>query len=78
MKNTHSSKTTRRSFLAASAAVAAASVHAPGILRAQAGKKINFAIHWIPRGDFAAYYLARERGYYAQAGCLPITGPSVG
>lgn len=43
-------------------------VQAPSVLRAQARKKINLAIHWIPRGDFCAYYLALERGYYAQAG----------
>jgi NitT/TauT family transport system substrate-binding protein len=58
--------TSRRSFLVRAAA--AALMQAPSILRAQTPKKINFAIHWIPRGDFAAYYLARERGYYAQAG----------
>ncbi len=61
------SATTRRRFLVGTAGLAAL-VQAPAIVRAQAARKINFAIHWIPRGDFAAYYLARERGYYAQAG----------
>lgn len=71
MSKGHRKLTSRRQFLAGTAGLAAL-VQAPGVLRAQAGKKINFAIHWIPRGDFAAYYLARERGYYAQAG-LDVT-----
>jgi NitT/TauT family transport system substrate-binding protein len=72
MSKSVKSSTTRRSFLASTGAGIALLIQSPAVLRAQANKKINMAIHWIPRGDFAAYYLARERGYYAQAG-LDIT-----
>ena len=57
--------------------IAAASLTAigtPAVIRAQTPglKRVNLAIHWIPRGDFCAYYLALQRGYYAQAG-LDVT-----
>lgn len=56
------------------AAAGLAAISAPAVIRAQTPglKRVNLAIHWIPRGDFCAYYLALQRGYYAQAG-LDVT-----
>ena len=36
--------------------------------RAQSLKPITMAIQWVPRGEYATYYLAREKGYYREHG----------
>ena len=56
---------TRRGILQSSLLLAA-----PVLARAQSRplKRVTLAIHYLPRGDYAPYYLARERGYYADRG----------
>ena len=57
----------RRGILAAGAGMIG-SICLPRIARAQAKTKLTLAILFVARGDFAPYYLARERGYYAESG----------
>lgn len=81
MKRTEDSRrtgVTRRAVLkqtgSAIVMAGAASFAMPAVVRAETpGRKaINLTIHWIPRGDFGAYYLALQRGYYSQVG-LDVT-----
>lgn len=39
---------------------------------AQAQEKFTFALNWFPVGDHAAYWVAKEKGYFAEAG-LDVT-----
>ena len=59
---------TRRTLLTATAGTLAA----PTILRAAPLKKVTLVIQFFARGDYAQYYLALERGYYAERG-LDVT-----
>lgn len=63
---------TRRGFLKTSGAVTAAAIGAPNILKAAPLKKVNFVIQYFARGDYAEYYLALDRGYFAKRG-LDVT-----
>src|SRR5689334_19370663 len=60
-------KPSRRTLLS-SAGLIAAGLALPRRVRSAQPAKLTLAILFVPRGDFAPYYLARERGYYAQAG----------
>ena len=60
-------KPSRRTLLSSAGLVAAGLALPRGVNSAQPAK-LTLAILFVPRGDFAPYYLARERGYYAQAG----------
>ena len=66
----------RRTLLTSSGALVAvggfATVASPHVARAQAKTPVTLAIQFFARGDYASYYLARERGYYAEAG-LDVT-----
>lgn len=68
MRRSHSPKTISRRNVLISGGFFAGGLGFPNIIRAQAQTKLTLAILFVPRGDFAPYYLARERGYYAQAG----------
>lgn len=35
---------------------------------AQGSDKIRFTAHWLPQAQFAGYYIAKEKGFYAKAG----------
>ena len=48
------------------AAIAVASTL--GAAQAQAQEKINFVLNWVPGGDHAPVYWAREQGWYSDAG----------
>jgi NitT/TauT family transport system substrate-binding protein len=65
---------TRRGFLKASGGIvtAATTLAAPNLLRAAPLKKVTFVIQYFARGDYAEYYLALDRGYYAKRG-LDVT-----
>jgi len=51
---------------------AGALLSAPRLALSQPATKVTLTINFIPRGDFAFPYLARERGYYAEHG-LDVT-----
>lgn len=63
----------RRSVVISGAGAAAALIARPGLALSQGKRKnVTLTINFIPRGDFAFPYLARERGYYAEHG-LEVT-----
>lgn len=51
---------------------AAASALWAGVASAQAPEKFTFALNWFAVGDHAAYWVALEKGYFAQRG-LDVT-----
>jgi NitT/TauT family transport system substrate-binding protein len=64
---------TRRVFLkASSGAAAAVALATPNLASAAPAKKVTFVIQYFARGDYAQYYLALVRGYYAKRG-LDVT-----
>lgn len=70
---TKSSTLSRRKIVLGGAGAAASLFACPGLALSQTKTtKITLTINFIPRGDFAFPYLARERGYYAQHG-LDVT-----
>jgi len=52
--------------------VLAAAVLLVGSARAQTAEKFTFALNWFPVGDHAAYWVALDKGYFAQRG-LEVT-----
>ena len=60
----------RRSLLAGSAAVSAvvATGALPWVSRAQDLTKVTLALDWYPNANHAGLFLAKERGYFAEAG----------
>ena len=57
----------------AAAALVAAAILWPGSAAAQAApEKFNFALNWFAVGDHAAYWVALDKGYFAQRG-LDVT-----
>ena len=59
----------RRTVLKYASSVVIAGMATPSILRAQGSTtRATLSIHYLPRGDYAPYYLAKERGYYAEKG----------
>ena len=54
-----------KSLLAGAAIMIAASISAG---QANAADKINFVLNWVPGGDHAPIYWAREQGWYTDAG----------
>jgi NitT/TauT family transport system substrate-binding protein len=50
----------------------AASLSQASIAGAQAAEKFLFALNWFPVGDHAAYWVALDKGYYAERG-LDVT-----
>jgi NitT/TauT family transport system substrate-binding protein len=48
--------------------IALAAVFAAGILQLNAAEKIHFVLNWVPGGDHAPVYWAKEQGWYADAG----------
>src|SRR5216110_3412596 len=61
----------KRSVSAVAAAMAAVSFLATPAI-AQSPEKFTFALNWFPVGDHAAYWVALEKGYFAQRG-LDVT-----
>jgi NitT/TauT family transport system substrate-binding protein len=55
----------RRSLLAAAAAAPAI---LPGLGRAQGTQRATLRLKWLPQTQFAGFYLAKARGYYAAEG----------
>ena len=53
-------------LLVAAAAFAAASFAAEDAPKAL--KKASLTLHWYPQTQFAGYYMAREKGFFAQRG----------
>lgn len=47
---------------------ALAAVFAAGMLQATAAEQINFVLNWVPGGDHAPVYWAKEQGWYSDAG----------
>ena len=63
----------RRTVLGrASATAAAISLPWAGIARAQTLTPLTLTIQFVPRGEYATYYTAREKGYYKERG-LDVT-----
>ncbi len=64
---------TRRSLLKKTS-LATAGTFFPFIhtANAQSLTPITMAIQWVPRGEYATYYMAREKGYYKERG-LDVT-----
>ena len=64
---------TRRSLLK-NTSLATAGTFFPFIhsAKAQSLTPITMAIQWVPRGEYATYYMAREKGYYKESG-LDVT-----
>lgn len=54
-----------KSLLASAAFVAAGTL---GAAQSSAAETINFVLNWVPGGDHAPVYWAREQGWYADAG----------
>ena len=68
-KKTERSGPSRRDVLLTSGGAAASLLAMPNLALSQGARtKITLSILFIPRGDYAAYYLANERGYYAEQG----------
>lgn len=69
-------RTTALSSFLAVLALAAATVAAP----ASAADKVTLQLKWLPQAQFAGYYVAAAKGYYAEAG-LDVTikpgGPDI-
>ena len=63
-----------RRFLLAAAALCGLAVHA------QAADKLTLQLKWVPQAQFAGYYVAAAKGFYAEAG-LDVTinpgGPDI-
>src|SRR5262245_1615863 len=74
------SHVTRRSFLAASAAVAAGSLAARRPARAQSLEKLTFGTNWKAQAEHGGYYQAVATGIYKKLG-LDVTirmgGPQI-
>ena len=47
---------------------------AAGTASAQAPEKFTFALNWFAVGDHAAYWVALEKGYFAQRGLVTEEG----
>jgi NitT/TauT family transport system substrate-binding protein len=62
----------RRDAVLGGVGMATALLTAPRRALSQSKTKVTLTINFIPRGDFAFPYLARERGYYAEHG-LDVT-----
>lgn len=63
----------RRTVLRHAGATAAAiALPWTGIARAQTLTPLTLTIQFVPRGEYATYYMAREKGYYKERG-LDVT-----
>ena len=71
-KQTHAAgRMTRRTALrlgSGLALAAGANLYAPAVLRAQTLKPVSLTFQWFASGAYAGYYLAKERGFYAERG----------
>lgn len=56
------------SFIKVTAAVLAASLLVPALAAAQTLTKIKFTLGWKTQGSDAAYFVAKDKGYFAQEG----------
>jgi NitT/TauT family transport system substrate-binding protein len=63
---------TPRIAVSAAAVCAALLALLPATASAQAKEKFTFALNWFAVGDHAAYWVALDKGYYAQRG-LDVT-----
>lgn len=61
-------KLSRRRFLGAAAAGAAASAMPFGSFRAMAASPFAMQASWINDAEFAGYFLGLDKGYYADEG----------
>ena len=61
-------KLSRRRFLGAAAAGAAVSAMPFGSYRAMAASAFAMQASWINDAEFAGYFLAQDKGYYADEG----------
>ena len=62
---------TRRRFLTSAAALGAAAVASPAILRSATAKdltKIKMILAWLPEGSYAYAYVAKKKGYWEKRG----------
>ncbi|MGI9253324.1 MAG: ABC transporter substrate-binding protein [Thermomicrobiales bacterium] len=65
---------TRRSLFSAGLALAAAPAILPGVAAAASGTpvpapvKVTVALDWYPNANHAGFFLAKERGWYAEEG----------
>ena len=70
----------RRNFLIAAAGAALAAGLAPAPLRADTPQKLTVLLDWFVNPDHATLVLARERGFFAEAGLevelVPPTDPA--
>ena len=58
----------RRALLQQGTAVAALAAPWSGLVKAQTLTPLTLTIQFVPRGEYATYYTARERGYYKERG----------